>query len=90
MFDAISYCKGASVVRMLHAVLGAQDFKKGLQVVGARARTGPSTPKKREQTEQHLLFSPPPLPRDHHLLLMLPSLPPSFSPIPGKTPASCT
>ena len=32
VFDAISYCKGASVVRMLHAVLGHGDFKKGLQL----------------------------------------------------------
>eukprot|EP00640_Fibrocapsa_japonica_P000353 CAMPEP_0113937194 /NCGR_PEP_ID=MMETSP1339-20121228/3867_1 /TAXON_ID=94617 /ORGANISM="Fibrocapsa japonica" /LENGTH=883 /DNA_ID=CAMNT_0000939869 /DNA_START=46 /DNA_END=2697 /DNA_ORIENTATION=- /assembly_acc=CAM_ASM_000762 len=32
VFDAISYCKGACVVRMLHAVLGAEDFRRGLQV----------------------------------------------------------
>lgn len=32
VFDAISYCKGASVVRMLHAVLGHADFRKGLQL----------------------------------------------------------
>jgi len=32
VFDAISYCKGASVVRMLHAVLGPADFKRGLQL----------------------------------------------------------
>jgi len=31
VFDAISYCKGASVIRMLHAVLGHEDFRKGLQ-----------------------------------------------------------
>lgn len=32
MFDAISYCKGACVVKMLNAVLGMDMFKKGLQV----------------------------------------------------------
>jgi len=31
VFDAISYCKGASVIRMAHAVLGHEDFRKGLQ-----------------------------------------------------------
>eukprot|EP00968_Pinguiococcus_pyrenoidosus_P017071 scaffold1661_cov251-Pinguiococcus_pyrenoidosus.AAC.11 len=31
VFDAISYCKGCSVVRMAHAVLGAENFQKGLQ-----------------------------------------------------------
>lgn len=30
IFDAISYQKGASVIRMLHAYLGEVDFKKGL------------------------------------------------------------
>lgn len=30
IFDAISYQKGASVIRMLHAYLGEDDFKKGL------------------------------------------------------------
>lgn len=30
IFDAISYQKGASVIRMLHAYLGEEDFKKGL------------------------------------------------------------
>lgn len=30
IFDAISYQKGASVIRMLHAYLGEADFKKGL------------------------------------------------------------
>lgn len=32
VFDAISYCKGACVVKMLNAVLGPDMFKKGLQV----------------------------------------------------------
>ncbi|KAG5192903.1 membrane alanyl aminopeptidase [Tribonema minus] len=32
VFDAISYCKGACVVRMLHSVIGADKFKEGLQV----------------------------------------------------------
>ncbi|CAN0362558.1 unnamed protein product [Ascophyllum nodosum] len=31
VFDAISYCKGACVVKMLNAVLGMEMFKKGLQ-----------------------------------------------------------
>jgi len=30
VFDAISYCKGGSVVRMIHAVLGKKDFQAGL------------------------------------------------------------
>jgi len=30
IFDAISYCKGASVIRMLHQYLGDEAFKKGL------------------------------------------------------------
>lgn len=32
VFDAISYCKGACVVRMLFAVLGKDNFQKGLQI----------------------------------------------------------
>lgn len=31
VFDAISYCKGASVVRMIKAVLGMKHFQSGLQ-----------------------------------------------------------
>lgn len=38
VFDAISYCKGACVVKMLNAVLGMDMFKKGLQVRAARPR----------------------------------------------------
>jgi len=30
VFDGISYCKGGSVVRMIHAVLGPQAFQAGL------------------------------------------------------------
>jgi len=30
VFDAISYCKGASVVRMVCGVLGMKDFQAGL------------------------------------------------------------
>lgn len=29
IFDAISYCKGASVIRMLNAFLGTETFKEG-------------------------------------------------------------
>ena len=31
VFDSISYCKGAAVVRMVQAVLGFKNFQKGLQ-----------------------------------------------------------
>ncbi len=31
IFDAISYKKGSSIVRMLHAYLGPDDFKNGMQ-----------------------------------------------------------
>ncbi|KAJ3274829.1 Aminopeptidase 2 mitochondrial [Terramyces sp. JEL0728] len=30
IFDAISYCKGASVIRMLNSFLGSQNFAKGV------------------------------------------------------------
>ncbi len=32
VFDAISYCKGSCVVRLLWAVLGKEDFQRGLQL----------------------------------------------------------
>ena len=35
-----SYCKGASVVRMLHAVLGAEHFQRGLQIYMERHQFG--------------------------------------------------
>ena len=31
VFDAISYFKGSTVVRMLHAILGDEHFKSGLR-----------------------------------------------------------
>jgi len=31
IFDAISYSKGASIIRMLHGYLGEKDFRKGLK-----------------------------------------------------------
>jgi len=40
VFDAISYCKGGSVVRMLYAVLGAEDFQKGLRSYFAKHKYG--------------------------------------------------
>ena len=30
IFDAISYSKGASVIRMLHNYIGDEDFRKGM------------------------------------------------------------
>lgn len=32
IFDAISYSKGASVIRMLHDYIGDKDFKKGMNM----------------------------------------------------------
>lgn len=32
VFDAISYCKGSSVIRMAECVVGASSFQKGLQI----------------------------------------------------------
>ena len=40
VFDMISYCKGASVVRILHAVLGAEAFQAGLQIYMERHQYG--------------------------------------------------
>ncbi|XP_051165800.1 puromycin-sensitive aminopeptidase [Leptopilina boulardi] len=31
IFDDISYCKGASVIRMLHSYIGDDDFRKGMK-----------------------------------------------------------
>jgi len=40
VFDAISYCKGASVIRMLRAVLGFENFQKGLRLYMGRHKYG--------------------------------------------------
>ena len=32
VFDAISYCKGSTVVRMVACVLGPEKFQEGLQL----------------------------------------------------------
>jgi hypothetical protein len=32
IFDAISYCKGASVIRMIATHLGEESFRKGLNI----------------------------------------------------------
>ena len=32
IFDAISYCKGASVIRMVEAFLGEKEFQKGMHL----------------------------------------------------------
>ncbi|XP_062515092.1 puromycin-sensitive aminopeptidase-like [Corticium candelabrum] len=32
IFDAISYCKGASVIHMLHNWIGDKDFRKGMNI----------------------------------------------------------
>jgi puromycin-sensitive aminopeptidase len=40
VFDAISYCKGACVVRMIEAVLGPDMFQKGLQIYMDRHKYG--------------------------------------------------
>eukprot|EP00049_Salpingoeca_infusionum_P010151 m.171714 g.171714 ORF g.171714 m.171714 type:complete len:874 (+) comp14559_c0_seq1:346-2967(+) len=31
VFDAISYCKGATVIRMIHSVIGDEHFREGLR-----------------------------------------------------------
>jgi len=43
IFDAISYSKGASVIRMLAAYLGEGDFRRGLQVYLERNQYGNAT-----------------------------------------------
>eukprot|EP00931_Biecheleriopsis_adriatica_P019080 TRINITY_DN13114_c0_g1_i2.p1 TRINITY_DN13114_c0_g1~~TRINITY_DN13114_c0_g1_i2.p1 ORF type:complete len:898 (-),score=224.58 TRINITY_DN13114_c0_g1_i2:61-2694(-) len=40
VFDAISYCKGGSVVRMIYAVLGEKDFQAGLKLYFQRHKYG--------------------------------------------------
>eukprot|EP00913_Durusdinium_trenchii_P028789 g26996.t1 len=40
VFDAISYCKGGSVVRMIYRVLGDEHFQKGLQLYFSRHKYG--------------------------------------------------
>ncbi|CAE8641584.1 unnamed protein product, partial [Polarella glacialis] len=40
VFDAISYCKGGSVVRMLYAVLGQELFQAGLRLYFKRHQFG--------------------------------------------------
>lgn len=43
VFDAISYCKGGSVVRMVHAVLGERDFTAGLRAYMSQFAYGNAT-----------------------------------------------
>mmetsp|Transcript_85496 Transcript_85496/g.147813 ORF Transcript_85496/g.147813 Transcript_85496/m.147813 type:complete len:889 (-) Transcript_85496:87-2753(-) len=40
VFDAISYCKGGSVVRMIYAVLGEEKFQEGLKLYFSRHQFG--------------------------------------------------
>jgi len=40
VFDAISYCKGGSVVRMIYSVLGEKDFQAGLKLYFQRHQYG--------------------------------------------------
>ena len=40
VFDAISYCKGACVIRMIYCVLGEEAFRKGLQDYMAKHKYG--------------------------------------------------
>jgi len=40
VFDAISYCKGGSVVRMIYAVLGQEKFQAGLRLYFDRHQYG--------------------------------------------------
>jgi aminopeptidase N len=42
-FDAIAYHKGASVVRMMHAFIGPDDFTKGLQLYMHKYQYGNAT-----------------------------------------------
>ncbi|KAL5005760.1 hypothetical protein ScPMuIL_016918 [Solemya velum] len=40
IFDAISYSKGASVIRMLHDYMGDEDFKKGMNIYLTKFKYG--------------------------------------------------
>jgi puromycin-sensitive aminopeptidase len=40
VFDAISYCKGSTVVNMVHAIVGKDKFREGLQVYMKRHAYG--------------------------------------------------
>ena len=40
VFDAISYCKGSTVVNMIYSILGKEKFQKGLQVYMKRHAFG--------------------------------------------------
>uniref|UniRef100_A0A336M9D9 Aminopeptidase n=1 Tax=Culicoides sonorensis TaxID=179676 RepID=A0A336M9D9_CULSO len=40
IFDAISYNKGASIIRMLHAFIGDTDFRKGMKLYLTRHKYG--------------------------------------------------
>ncbi len=35
VFDKISYKKGASLIRMLHSLMGEEDFKQGIRSTGS-------------------------------------------------------
>ena len=43
VFDAISYCKGGSVVRMVHAVVGKDHFVQGLRAYMQEFKYGNAT-----------------------------------------------
>lgn len=43
VFDAISYCKGASVVRMVHAIVGEDKFVQGLRAYMSEFKYGNAT-----------------------------------------------
>ena len=54
VFDAISYCKGSSVVRMVNAITGAEAFRKGCRLTSANTAT--VTPRR----SNYLLSGAPP------------------------------
>eukprot|EP01128_Nolandella_sp_AFSM9_P003354 TRINITY_DN1435_c0_g1_i1.p1 TRINITY_DN1435_c0_g1~~TRINITY_DN1435_c0_g1_i1.p1 ORF type:complete len:863 (-),score=234.42 TRINITY_DN1435_c0_g1_i1:89-2677(-) len=43
IFDAVSYCKGASVIRMIENYLGEADFKRGLNLYLEKFKYGNAT-----------------------------------------------